>query len=73
VAGAVSALVTLLVLGAPAIVATAVHFDRHYVASVSDWEPDAGYVLLGITLWLGVGVLLGYWYLYKRRQHVGTP
>ena len=63
----------LVVLTAPATVALAVHLDRTYLATVSDWEPRSEYVLLGLAMWAGVGVPLAALYLARRRKYVGTP
>ncbi len=61
------------VLTAPAIVAIGIHFDRRYVASVSEWEPRSEYLLLGITMWFGIGIPFGLLYLYRRHKYVGVP
>lgn len=66
-------LVGPVVLTAPAVVAIAVHFDRRYVAAVSDWEPRSAYVLLGLAMWADIGILLAVLYLYRRHEYVGTP
>lgn len=60
---------------APATVAIAVHFDRKFVAAVSDWEPRSEYVLVGFLSWVhaGVGSVALLWYLYQRHEYVGTP
>ena len=63
----------VVVLTAPAVVAIAVHFDRKYVAAVSDWKPRSEYVLLGLLMWFGVGVPLALLYLSRRRDRVGVP
>ncbi|MFC4447881.1 hypothetical protein [Halorussus aquaticus] len=60
-------------LTAPAVVAIAVHFDRKFVAAVSDWNPRSEYILLGVAMWVGIGVPLAVLYLYRRRQYVGVP
>ncbi|NEU56018.1 hypothetical protein FXF75_04360 [Halorussus sp. MSC15.2] len=64
---------SIVALTAPAVVAIAVHFDRKFVAAVSDWEPRSEYVLLGVAMWVGIGVPLAALYLYRRRQYVGVP
>ena len=71
--GRLRLVVGIVVLTAPAVVAIAVHFDRRYVAAVSDWEPRSEYILLGLLMWFGVGVPLALLYLARRRSRVGTP
>ncbi len=65
--------VGLTVLTTPAVVAIGIHFDRKYVASVSEWEPRSEYVLLGIAMWFGFGIPLALLYLYRRHEYVGVP
>ncbi|GKZ12764.1 hypothetical protein [Haladaptatus sp. T7] len=58
---------------APAAVAVGIHFDRRYIASVSEWEPRSEYTLLGLAMWFGIGIPLGLLYLYRRHKYVGVP
>lgn len=62
-----------VMLTAPAFVAVGIHFDRKYVASVSDWEPRSEYVLLGVAMLTGIGILFALLYLYRRHRYVGVP
>ena len=54
-------------------VAVAVHFDRKYVTSVSEWNPKGMYYLIGLFAAVGVGIVLGIAYLYNRHRFVGVP
>jgi hypothetical protein len=65
--------VGVIAVTAPAVVAVAVHFDRRYVSTVSDWEPRSEYILLGLAMWVGIGVPLAVLYLYRRHERVGVP
>ena len=47
-----------------------VHFDRKYVAEVSDWRPSLAYYLTFASV---VGALLAAIYVYERHEHVGVP
>lgn len=58
---------------APAVVAVGIHFDRRFIASVSEWEPRSEYVLLGIAMWFGIGIPFSLLYLYRRHKYVGVP
>lgn len=49
----------------------AVHFDRKYVASVSEWTPSKLYYLMIIPSL--VNVILAIAYSYNRHKHVGVP
>ncbi|KZN23508.1 hypothetical protein A4G99_11375 [Haladaptatus sp. R4] len=63
----------LALLTAPAAVAIGIHFDRKYVASVSEWKPRSEYVLLGVAMWFGIGIPFALLYLYRRHQYLGIP
>lgn len=47
-----------------------VHFDRKYVAAVSDWRPSLAYYLTFASV---VGALLAAIYVYERHEYVGVP
>lgn len=49
----------------------AVHFDRQYAASVSDWHPSRLYYLMAVPTLVNVGIAIAY--LYDRHRHIGTP
>ncbi len=63
----------VVMLTAPAVVAVGIHFDRKYVASMSDWEPRSEYILLGVAMLFGIGIPFALLYLYRRHQYVGVP
>jgi len=48
----------------------AVHFDRKYVADVSEWTPSVWNYLTFLAL---PGMVIAGLYLLKRRKHVGAP
>lgn len=50
----------------------ALHFDRKYIAHVSEWNPSALYFTMFI-LPLGFGQLVMIAYLYNRHKYVGVP
>ena len=63
----------VVMLTSPAVVAVGIHFDRKYVASVSEWEPCSEYILLGVAMLAGIGIPFALLYLYRRHRYVGVP